>query len=198
MGEFFQYKKSLSNLFALAENFEKIPTIGKKSAFKLAYHLTFENKMLGNNIAQNIKDTKLSVCKCCNALSEDEICAICADPNRDGKELCIVSHFKDVFSIEEMGQYRGKYFVIDNNKQSLSNLQQLLEQIERFKTREIIFAFSPNIANDSLMIFIEDKLIQSGLDLKFTRIAHGVPTGIGFENIDSMSLGRAFAYRVKL
>ncbi|OBV28563.1 recombination protein RecR [Helicobacter sp. CLO-3] len=191
------YKHSLSRFSALIDSLEQIPTIGRKSAQKIAYTLAIENKYLALKLAHCIENSihHIGTCSVCGALSENEICEICLDESRDNAQLCVVLHPKDIFTIEEVGDFGGKYWVLCKE----------LEQIDfdatkaRIKDRgisEIIFAFSPSLANDAVMLFIEDRL--AGLDLSFSKIAQGVPTGIGLENIDQLSLSRALTSRVKL
>lgn len=196
MGDFQDYRKCLPSLISLSQALEKIPTIGKKSALKLAYFLAYEDKITGESISQILKTSiaNVSSCKFCNALCEGDLCAVCTDMRRDNDKLCVVAHFKDIFTIEETGRFMGRYFVLVGDAKI--NITKLSEQVERFGVSELIFAFSPTLANDALILFIEDKL--QGLDLHFTKIAQGVPTGIGFENVDTLSLTRAFDGRTRI
>lgn len=190
------YKNSLNHFFSLVEALEKLPSIGKKSAQKMAYNLSVDDRYLALKISHSIENAIHSVRKCsiCGGLSESEICDICLDENRENDQICIVLHPKDIFTIEETGNFKGKYFVVEKLEEVDFNI--LKKRIQKYKTLEIIFAFSPTLANDAIMIFIEDKL--QNLDIVFSKIAQGVPTGIGLENIDQLSLSRAFTSRTKL
>ena len=191
------YKRSLSHFSSLVESLEQIPTIGKKSAQKIAYSLAIENKYLALKLAHSIENAiqYVATCKICGAISENEICEICADDRRDEEQLCVVLHQKDIFTIEEIGDFNGKYWVICGELEKI-NFEPLRTRIKNQNIKEIIFAFSPSLANDAVMLFIEDKL--EGLNLSFSKIAQGVPTGIGLENIDQLSLSRAMSARIKL
>ncbi|MCE3038823.1 recombination mediator RecR [Helicobacter anatolicus] len=190
------YKNNLHHFKSLLEALEQMPTIGKKSALKMAYALSVENKFLGLKIAHCIENAINNVkeCEICNALSENEICEICIDSTRDTSQLCMVLHSKDIFTIEETGDYRGIYFVIKNLEEI--NFVQLKQNLKEKNTQEIIFAFTPTLANDAIMIYIEDKL--KDLNLTFSKIAQGVPTGIGLDHVDQLSLSRALTSRIKI
>jgi len=178
----------------LVEAFGAFPSIGKKSAVRLAYHAVMENGYTAMKLAYAIETAVNSIHKCskCHNMSEDELCIICSDPYRDLSKLCIVQSAKDILTIEESGQYNGIYYVISEvHDMDESHLLYAVEGVE-----EIIFAFPPSIATDTMILYIEDKL--QGLPLRFTKIAQGVPTGVELENIDMMSLSRALEARVDI
>lgn len=190
------YKNSLNHFFLLIEAFEQTPSIGKKSAQKMAYNLSVSDKYLGLKIAHLLENAIDNTRKCsiCGGLSEDEICEICSDENRNNGQLCVVLHPRDIFTIEEIGDFQGHYWVIEELE--TLDFETLRTYIEKSPIKEIIFAFSPTLANEAIMLYVEDKL--DNMDLIFSKIAQGVPTGIGLENIDQLSLSRAFSARVKI
>lgn len=187
----------LESFEALIEQLERIPSIGKKSASKIAFNLAFEDKMLALNLAHRIEEAVARIHKCsiCGGLAEGEICHICDDESRIfSGNLCIVGNAKDIVTIEESGAFYGSYFVADSIKSIDFGI--LIENVKKYKIKEILFAFSPSLANETIMLYIEDKL--QFLDLKFYKIAHGIPTGVGLENVDKMSLFRAVESKVKI
>ncbi|PAF41834.1 recombination mediator RecR [Helicobacter sp. 11S03491-1] len=190
------YRNNLNHFFSLVEALEKLPSIGKKSAQRMAYTLSIENKNLALQISHCIENAidHVSKCSICGGVSESEICEICLDENRHNGQICMVLHPRDIFTIEEIGDFKGIYQVI--SELEMFDFITLKKQIQKFQIKEIIFAFSPTLANDSIMLFIEHNL--QDCDLIFTKIAQGVPTGIGLENIDQLSLARAFSSRIKL
>ncbi len=99
-----------------------------------------------------------------------------------------------LFLLEESGEFNGKYFVITSLEKL--DLKALENKILRDKVKEVIFALSPTLGNDSLMLYLEDKL--SYLGIQFTKIAQGVPTGVSLENIDQLSIIRALQARTKI
>ncbi len=176
--------------------FEKLPGVGKKSALRYAYFVSLEKSFIGLNLSHCIEEAvrSLKKCKICGGLSEDEICEICADDTRENELLCIVENPRDILILENSHSFEGKYFVLDNL--SDENLEKLKFCIKNNGTKEIIFALTPNINNDATTLFIEDKL--NDLDLKFTKVAQGIPTGVSLENIDSLSISKALLGRVKI
>lgn len=190
------YKRGMQSFNSLIEALEQIPTIGKKSALKMAYTLGVENKFLGLKVAHCIENAIHNVrhCSFCNALSENELCDICSDSTRDHTKICFVLHSKDIFTLEEINEYNGLYYVVENLEDI--NFNQLKKEIEKKAVREVIFAFTPTLANEGIMLFIEDKL--QNLNLIFSKIAQGVPTGVGLENVDQLSLSKALSSRIKI
>ena len=178
----------------LTEALNTLPSIGKKSALKLALYLVQEDNFVATKLSNAIEEalSNLRECAKCNAISEDELCPICSDESRDTTKLCIVQSVKDIFVIEESGIYDGLYYVIKSIE--ILNTNHIKEVAKGVK--EIIFAFPPSIASDSMILFIEDKL--EGYPIKFSKIAQGVPTGVELENIDLLSLSRAIEDRVAL
>lgn len=188
--------KNLQSFYALVESLEKLPSIGKKSAEKMAYTLCVENKILGLNIAKSIEEatSKIKKCSKCGGLSEEGICQICQDEERANGELCIIAHPRDITIIENTGSFKGKYFVLESLESV--DFESLTSLILDNEIKEVIFSFSPSLANDALMLFVEDRL--SALPLSFSKIAQGIPTGIGLDHIDQLSLSRAFEGRIKI
>lgn len=183
--------ESFENLVAALEVF---PSIGKKSAIRLAYHAVMVDSFGAMKLAHAIEAAVGTIGRCvkCHNMSCDELCAICSDESRDSSILCIVQSAKDILTIEDSGQFNGVYYVI-------SQLGDL-DEVHLFRAldgvKEVIFAFPPSIATDTMILYIEDKL--EDFDLLFTKIAQGVPTGVELENIDLMSLSRALQSRVKV
>ena len=178
----------------LVEAFQSLPSIGKKSAIRLAYHAVMEDGFGAMKLAHALETGVNSIQKCrkCHNMSEDELCTICSDPYRDTTKLCIVQSAKDILTIEESGQFDGVYYVISEvSDMDESHLFAAVKGVD-----EIIFAFPPSIATDTMILYIEDKL--QGRNIEFTKIAQGVPTGVELENIDVMSLSRALEARVKI
>lgn len=190
------YKSSLKAFYELILALEKLPAIGKKSAQKMAYALCVEDKFLGLNIAHAIENAALVVQRCqkCFCVSESEECEICTSLERENGELCIVAKAQDVLTIEEMGEYQGRYFVLSAELEQI-DFTLLNRRIHRESIKEVIFALSPSLANEAIMLYIEDQIKSP---VHFSKIAQGVPTGIGLDSIDQLSLSRAISARVKI
>ena len=186
---------SLDKFNRLVDALGELPTVGKKSATRLAYHMVMSDTYTGIKIAHAIEDAlgHLKKCSVCGGMSEDELCSICSDERRDDTLLCIVENAKDILILEENGLFDGKYFVLESLEEiCVSHLQMIVES----GINEIIFAITPSISNDAVILYIEDKL--SNYSVKFTKIAQGIPTGVSLENIDILSLSRALEDRVKI
>ena len=186
---------SLEKFNTLVEALQELPTVGKKSATRLAYHMLMKDSFVGMKISHAIEDAlgTLKKCSSCGGMSEDELCFICSDERRDTTVLCIVENAKDILILEENGLFDGKYFVLDSLEEL--NISSLVDVVEN-GVKEVIFALTPSISNDAIILYIEDKL--SGYDLGFSKIAQGVPTGVSLENIDILSLTRALEDRVHI
>lgn len=179
----------------LVEAFNALPTVGKKSALRFAYHLALSDKFSAIKLAYAIEDAVNSVrkCECCKGLSENEVCDICLDDDRQNGQLCIVESAKDIFTFEEHSLFNGRYFVLDSLEEQRVN--ELKNIVKEAYIKEVIFAFTPGLASDAMMLFVEDKL-QCG-NVIFTKIAQGVPTGVSLENVDMLSLSKALEARTK-
>jgi len=183
----------LQSLDELIENLQKLPTIGKKSATRMAMYLV-KNKFEALKIANSIENavTAIDECKECGNLSENELCEICMS-KRENK-ICIVAQSKDIILLEENNIFNGYYFVmpeLDNSK-----IEKLIELIKNKNIEEIIFAYTHSIENEAKIIYLEDRLKH--YNLTFSKIAQGIPMGVGFENVDITSLYKAFSGRIKL
>ena len=186
---------SLDKFNRLVDALGELPTVGKKSATRFAYYMVMNDTYTGIKIAHAIEDALGSLRKCsvCGGMSEDELCSICSDERRDDTLLCIVENAKDILILEENGLFDGKYFVLESLEEiCVSHLQMIVES----GINEIVFAITPSISNDAVILYIEDKL--SNYSVKFTKIAQGIPTGVSLENIDILSLSRALEDRVKI
>jgi recombination protein RecR len=188
--------KGLEKFYELVEAFESLPTIGKKSALRLAYHIVMNDNYCGIKIAHSIENALKNITKCvrCGSMSEHEICEFCLDESRDNTKLCIVQSAKDIFVIEDSKQFDGKYFVIEELDQEV--IDSLHKFINDNEVENILFAITPSIANDAFILFIEDKLKNH--NIKFTKIAQGVPTGVSLENVDILSLSKAIQSKVEI
>ena len=188
--------RSLDKFNHLVETLEHLPTIGKKSATRLAYHMIMQDSFNALRLAHAIEDAIRAIRRCrkCGAMSEDELCSICCDEGRDVSLLCIVESAKEILLLEENGLFNGRYFVLENLDEE--NIAKLLKRVQEDEISEIIFALTPSIQNDALILYVEDKLKE--FELTFTKIAQGVPTGVSLENIDVLSLARALDSRVKV
>lgn len=189
-------KKGLEKFYDLVDAFETLPTIGRKSAQRLAYHIIMQDNYCGIKIAHSIENAIKSISKCtnCGSMSEHEICEICLDDTRSKERVCIVQSAKDIFIIEESKQFDGIYFVIEELE--LEVIDKLMIFVKKNSVKEVLFAITPSLSNDAFVLFIEDKLKE--FNINFTQIAQGVPTGVSLENVDILSLAKAIQSKVEV
>lgn len=188
-------KRSLEKFNRLVDALQSLPTIGQKSATRLAYHMVMNDSFGALKLAHAIENaiTSLKKCRSCGGISEDELCPICSDEHRNHEILCIVENAKDILTFEENGLFDGRYFVLESlDELDVSHLRDVVNS----GIKEVIFALTPSIANQGVILYIEDKLADS--NVRFTRIAQGVPTGVSLENVDILSLTRALEDRVSI
>ncbi len=185
--------ENLKTLNELIENLQALPTIGKKSATRMAMYLV-KNRFQAIKIANSIENAVTAIRECveCGSLSENELCEICMT-KRDNK-VCIVEHSKDIIILEENGIFDGYYFVL--SKLEDSKIEKLIAFINNKKIQEVIFAYPHTIENEAKIIYLENRL--KDINIKFSKIAQGVQMGVNFENVDIISLKRAFEDRKKL
>ena len=172
----------------LAEEFAKLPGIGRKTAERLTYHVlktTREGAMALAEAIREVKDTLRTCSVCCN-ISEGDTCEICADARRDHSVVCVVEQPRDAITIESTGGYRGVYHVLMGRIAPLDGVEPedltvaaLLERVRGGGVREVILATNPNVEGDATALYIARAL--EPLEVKVTRIARGLPTGSSIE-----------------
>lgn len=186
--------KHLEKFDNLVEALSTLPTVGRKSALRFAYHLILNDAFNALKISNAIDSAVRSIrsCERCGGLSEHEVCDICLDESRDAQKICLVESAKDILVLEENNLFDGLYFVLnDLEEETIQRLQSVASE----GVGEIIFALTPSISNDAVILFIEDKLKE--YEIEFTKIAQGVPTGVHLENVDMLSLSKAITSRTK-
>lgn len=188
--------KGLEKFNELVQSFASLPTIGKKTAIRLAYYICIKNPLEGMKLSHNIENALrfIKSCKQCGALSENELCEICSDESRDKRLLCIVENPKDILILEESGGFSGFYFVLDDLSEG--KITKLKEHIIALKSEEVIFALTHSVGTDATIFFIEEQF--KDLSLKFSKIAQGIPSGVNLENVDFISLHQALNYRTQI
>ena len=186
----------------LIKSFTKLPGVGNKTAQRFAYHLLERNREAGMELAKSLElaMTQVKNCKDCQTLTENDICSICSDPDRDKSILCIVETPNDLNLIEDSGIFKGKYFVlggylspIDGITPEDLGLDILESKIKESEIIEIILATNATIEGEVTAHFIKN--MTKGLNLNVTRIAHGIPIGGELEYADSNTIAHALSDR---
>lgn len=189
----------------LIECFKKLPGIGEKSAERMALStLDFDQEILDlfSESLKNIK-TKIKRCKICNNLSEDDLCEICKSDDRNKKIICVVEEPKNVILFEKVGTYNGLYHVLDGLISPLDNVNPediniatLVDRIKNNNIEEVILAVKPSIEGETTSLYIS-KLLEN-MNVKVSKIAHGIPIGVDMEYIDALTLELALEDRTNI
>jgi|SRR3989339_295315 len=191
-------------LSALAEELAKLPTIGHKTARRLAFQLATGPKSQPQALAQALLRAAEALCSCkrCGGLSEQETCPLCLDPARDLEVLLVVEDARNVFTIEESGIYRGQYHVLGGainpmrgiGPQQL-NILSLQARLAGGQIKELVLATNPTMEGEATAHYLTDLL--QGQVPSITRIARGMPTGGDLEYADQGTLAKAIEGRTR-
>jgi recombination protein RecR len=193
------YTKSLN---VLIEQFASLPGIGTKTAERLAFHILKANRQEAMGLANAISDVKQNIhqCKICYNLAETEICAICADPQRDQGLICVVEQPKDVISLEKTSLCKWVYHVLNGHIAPLEGVEPddltidtLVKRVREGKVREVVMATNPNLEGDGTSLYIHSLLAP--LNVKVTRLARGLPSGSTIEFASGSILSDAILNR---
>ena len=186
----------------LIEELSKLPSVGQKSAQRLALYLLRVSREEALRLADAIRAVKEHVgfCSVCGNFSEEDPCLICRDSQRDASVVCVVEQPVDVLAFERTGQFRGRYHVLGGALSPLDGthpedlrIRPLLERLRREPVKEIILAMNPNVAGEATALYLSRLLAPLGM--RVTRIARGVPMGSDLEYSDLVTLARALEGR---
>jgi recombination protein RecR len=188
------------NIQVLIEALSELPSIGPKSAERLAFYMLKKGDNAGLGRAITDLQAGIQLCSRCRNYTTEPTCPVCADPARDHQVICVVSQPLDVAAVEKTGLFRGVYHVlhgaispIDGVGPEDLEIDGLLSRLEREAPTELIIATNPNLEGETTALFIVKKL--EGVDIKITKLAHGLPMGADLEYADQLTLGRALAGR---
>ena len=179
-----------------------LPGVGPKSAQRMAFHLLERDREGGKHLARVLAAAMERVrhCQRCRTLSEEALCGLCANPQRDVGLLCVIEHPSAMVAIEQATDYRGLYFVLGGRLSPLDGigpselgLDLLEKRLAEGQVREIILAVSPTVEGSATAQYIATIAAEQGV--RTTRIAHGVPLGGELEYVDGGTLAHAFAGR---
>lgn len=182
-----------------------LPGIGKKSAYRISFHLLRQDPAAFHGFIQSLVDTKdrIRFCSRCGAYSEAETCELCASPKRDGHTICVVEQPEDVFFIENTGEFKGRYHVLNGVISPLEGIgpqdlriKELVIRIEPEEIKEVLVATNPTLEGDATADYLHRQL--HNLNVLVTRIAYGITVGGSIELADQYTLGRAIRSRLKL
>ena len=188
----------------LIEQLSRLPGVGAKSAQRLAFHIINMPKEEVEGIANAMISAKehMHYCKECYTLTDEELCAICKDPNRNHKQIMVVEQTRDMAAYEKTGKYEGVYHVLHGAISPMLGigpsdikLAELMKRLQK-DVDEVIIATNSNLEGETTAMYISKMIKQAGI--KVTRIASGVPVGGDLEYIDEVTLLRALEGRTEL
>ena len=189
----------------LIESFEKLPSIGNKTAARLAFYMLNASEEETNEFIKSIQEAKknLKYCSSCFNITDLDPCPICSNVNRNKEVICVVEDVKDVVAMEKTHEFNGVYHVLHGSISPMNGIgpddikiKELLSRIMEGKVKEIILATNPKVEGEATAMYIS-KLIKP-LGVKVTRIAHGIPVGGDLEYTDEVTLSKALEGRREL
>ena len=197
-----EYTKPLAKLI---EYFQKLPSIGPKTAQRLALHVVKMSENEVKNFAQALIEAKttISYCDVCFNMSSTNPCEICSNSSRNKNIICVVAETKDLIAIEETNEYFGVYHVlqglispIDGIGPDDIRIKELLFRVNQNNVSEIILALNPSVEGEATSLYLT-KLLKP-FNIKISRIAFGLPMGSELEYADEMTLLKALEGRIEL
>ena len=189
----------------LIENFEKLPSIGHKTAVRLAFYMLNTSEQEANDFAESIINAKknLKLCSVCFNISDNDPCELCSDSKRDKTKICVVEDVKDIIAIEKIHEFKGLYHVLHGVISPMDGIgpddikvKELISRLMSGDVKEVILATNPKVEGEATAMYIS-KLIKP-MGVKVTRLAHGIPVGGDLEYTDEFTLGKAFEGRTEL
>ncbi len=189
----------------LIEQFQKIPSIGRKTAQRMAFHVLDLTEAEAKEFAEAIIEahTKIHHCSLCHNLTENELCPVCANVNRDHSTVCVMEEPRDVLAMERTREFSGVYHVLHGVISPMNGvtpehltIKSLVERAASGEVKEVIMATNPTIEGDTTAMYIS-KLIKP-FGVRVTRLAYGIPVGADIEYADDVTLMRALSGRSEL
>jgi recombination protein RecR len=187
------------------DELSKLPSIGRKSAQRLALHILKSDLSEVQNLSKALIDLKekTKICNICFNISENDTCAICTSEKRDKTSMCVVEEISDIIAIEKTNEFSGLYHVLGGVLSPLSgkdadslNLNELINRVKNGDFTEVILALNPDTEGETTSLYIA-KLLKT-FNVKVSRLARGLPIGGDIEFADEATIGRAVLGRIQL
>ncbi len=192
-------------LSRLVEQFMKIPSVGRKTAQRMAFHVLNLPKKDAEEFASAILDAheKIRKCSVCFNLTENELCSVCGDPSRDKSVVCVVESPRDVIAFERTREFKGVYHVLHGVISPMNGvgpeqltIKELVTRAAKGDIKEVVMATNPTVEGDTTAMYTA-KLLKP-FEVKVTRLAYGIPVGADLEYADDVTLMRALEGRTIL
>lgn len=188
----------------LVQALRTLPSVGPKSAQRMALNLIMKNKHQAEVLANALHNAvnSITTCQICHSLTETEVCNICSSAERDDGLMCVVESPADVMAIEQTGSFRGKYYVLGGHLSPLDGvgpddigIPALMARLQQGIVQEVILATNATVEGQATAHYLSEACKH--LPVKITRIAQGVPQGGELEYVDSHTLGQAMHHRLQ-
>jgi recombination protein RecR len=195
----------INALDKLIEELGRLPGLGEKTAQRLAFHILKSKNETAKRIADSLLEVAAQVHPCpqCYSYTDQALCSICADSNRQADLLCVVEDPADILRIEAAMQFKGRYHVLQGVLSPLDGIgpdqiriQELVNRLDTEPISEIILALDADLEGDATALYLTKLVKPRGI--RVTRIAHGVPIGGNLEYVDYRTLSRALENRIEL
>ncbi len=192
-------------LYQLVDALRCLPGVGPKSAQRMVYHLLQYQRTKGLHLATCLQSAMQNIVHCvrCNNYTEQELCSLCQNSERDFTALCVVENPSDVIAIEQSNSFTGSYFVLMGKISPLDGLgpediglPRLYDLVTSEKITEIIVALSPSVEGQITAHFICD--LFQGQEVQISQLAHGIPSGGELEFLDGITIGNALRNRARV
>ncbi|NPA58017.1 MAG: recombination protein RecR [Aquificae bacterium] len=189
----------------VVEEVASLPGYGEKSAQRLAVNILNMPRGEGIQLIKTFLEMleKIHPCKECGLFTEDELCPVCKDEERDRQTICVVEESFDAFAIERTGKYKGLYHVLGGRLSPLEeitaedlNIESLVERVEKNPIKEVILATNPTVEGEATASYIYNLLKNKGITI--SRIAYGLPFGAVLENADDFTLSKALEHKIPI
>ena len=193
---------AIVSLEKLIEEFRKMPSVGVKSAERMAYYILGLDDEGTNSLIKAINDahTNIHTCNVCCNLTEGEKCTICSNPKRDSSVICVVENPRDVTAFERTHEYKGTYHVLHGVISPMNSIgpdniriKELIQRLADDTVNEVIMATNPTAEGEATAMYIARLLKPMGI--KVSRLAYGIPVGSDLEYADEVTLSRALQGR---
>ena len=180
----------------------KLPGIGRKTALRLVLHLLRQDETQTDTLAQSLMEARHEIkrCRCCHNISDDELCPICSNTQRDKSMICVVENVQDVMAVEATQQFNGLYHVLggvispmDGIGPNDLEIDSLVERVGEGGVSEVILALASTMEGDTTNFYITRRLAPTGV--KVSMIARGISVGDELEYTDELTLGRSIVNR---
>jgi recombination protein RecR len=186
----------------LIDELRRLPGVGPKSAQRIAFFLLKSPRDLSDRLAAAVRELLdgIRICASCNAVTDQELCAICTNPERTDRLLCVVEEPHNLLAVERTRDFHGRYHVLHGSLSPLQGIgpdelkiQGLLDRIRKGGVEEVILATSPTVEGEATAVYLSR--ILKPLGVRVTRIAMGVPVGSDLEWADEVTIAKALEGR---